>query len=268
MRARGAKVTDVAMLVVAADDGVMPQTVEAIDHAKAAHVPIIVAVNKIDRPDANPDRVRTELVSHGLQPEEWGGETIFEDVSAKARQNLDGLLKSILLAGRRARAQGEPRRRGVGRHHRVAPGRRPRARRDDARPARHADGRRRDRRRRRLGQGQGAERPQRQAGARGRAGRPGRDPRLRPPAAGRRAGPRGRQRARRAPDGAAARPARACRGARPAHASRQPGGPVLAGAGGRHPGAGAHHQGRRPGLGRGRRRRDREDPARRGLCAT
>jgi len=97
MRARGAKVTDVAVLVVAADDGVMPQTIEAIDHAKAAQVPIVVAVNKIDRPDANPDRVRTELVNHGLQPEEWGGETIFEDVSAKAKQNLDGLLKSILL---------------------------------------------------------------------------------------------------------------------------------------------------------------------------
>jgi translation initiation factor IF-2 len=97
MRARGAKVTDVAVLVVAADDGVMPQTVEAIDHAKAAQVPIVVAVNKIDRPDASPDRVRTELVNHGLQPEEWGGETIFEDVSAKAKQNLDGLLKSILL---------------------------------------------------------------------------------------------------------------------------------------------------------------------------
>jgi translation initiation factor IF-2 len=97
MRARGAKVTDVAVLVVAADDGVMPQTVEAIDHAKAAHVPIVVAVNKIDRPDASPDRVRTELVNHGLQPEEWGGDTIFEDVSAKAKQNLDGLLKSILL---------------------------------------------------------------------------------------------------------------------------------------------------------------------------
>jgi len=97
MRARGAKVTDVAVLVVAADDGVMPQTVEAIDHAKAAHVPILVAVNKIDRPDANPDRVRTELVNQGLQPEEWGGETIFEDVSAKAKTNLDKLLESILL---------------------------------------------------------------------------------------------------------------------------------------------------------------------------
>ena len=97
MRARGAKATDVAVLVVAADDGVMPQTVEAIDHAKAAQVPIVVAVNKIDRPDANPERVRSELANHGLQPEEWGGDTIFEDVSAKAKQNLDGLLKSILL---------------------------------------------------------------------------------------------------------------------------------------------------------------------------
>src|SRR5205823_14519035 len=97
MRARGAKVTDVAVLVVAADDGVMPQTVEAIDHAKAAEVPILVAVNKIDKDDANPERVRGELVNHGLQPEEWGGETIFVDVSAKARQNLDQLLEMILL---------------------------------------------------------------------------------------------------------------------------------------------------------------------------
>ena len=107
MRARGAKVTDVAVLVVAADDGVMPQTIEAIDHAKAAGVPILVAVNKIDRPDANTERVRNELVGQGLQPEEWGGETIFEDVSAKAKTNLDKLLNSILLAGRRARAQGQ-----------------------------------------------------------------------------------------------------------------------------------------------------------------
>jgi translation initiation factor IF-2 len=97
MRARGAKVTDVAVLVVAADDGVMPQTIEAIDHAKAAGVPILVAVNKIDRPDANPDRVRTELVSQGLQPAEWGGDTIFENVSAKAKTNLEELLNSILL---------------------------------------------------------------------------------------------------------------------------------------------------------------------------
>ena len=97
MRARGARVTDVAVLVVAADDGVMPQTVEAIDHAKAAEVPIVVAVNKIDRPDANPERVRTELTQLGLQPEEWGGQTIFVDVSAKERTGLDQLLEMLLL---------------------------------------------------------------------------------------------------------------------------------------------------------------------------
>ena len=98
MRARGAKVTDLAVIVVAADDGVMPQTVEAIDHAKAAGVPILVAVNKIDVPDAQPDRVRNELASQGLSPEEWGGETIFCDVSAKTKEGLDNLLEMIVLA--------------------------------------------------------------------------------------------------------------------------------------------------------------------------
>ncbi len=97
LRARGAKVTDVAVLVVAADDGVMPQTVEAMDHAKAAEVPIVVAVNKIDRPDANPTRVRQELVVHGLQPSEWGGQTEFVDVSAKQQLGLDNLLEILLL---------------------------------------------------------------------------------------------------------------------------------------------------------------------------
>ncbi len=97
MRARGAQVTDIAVIVVAADDGVKPQTREAVDHAKAAEVPILVAVNKIDKEGAQPDRVRTEMTQLGLQPEEWGGETMFVDVSAKARTNLDDLLESILL---------------------------------------------------------------------------------------------------------------------------------------------------------------------------
>ena len=97
MRARGAQTTDVVVLVVAADDGVMPQTVEAIDHAKAAGVPIIVAVNKIDKPEADPTRVRQQLSDHDLMPEEWGGETVYVDVSAKARTNLDGLVEMILL---------------------------------------------------------------------------------------------------------------------------------------------------------------------------
>ncbi|HXG75032.1 MAG TPA: translation initiation factor IF-2 [Gaiellaceae bacterium] len=97
MRARGAKVTDIAVLVVAADDGVMPQTKESISHARAAGVPIVVAVNKIDVPDANPDRVKSELAAEGLQPEEWGGTTQFSEVSAKQRTNLDDLLERILL---------------------------------------------------------------------------------------------------------------------------------------------------------------------------
>ncbi len=97
MRARGAKVTDIAVLVVAADDGVMPQTKESISHARAAEVPIVVAVNKIDVPDANADRVRSELAAEGLQPEDWGGTTQFSEVSAKQRTNLDDLLEKILL---------------------------------------------------------------------------------------------------------------------------------------------------------------------------
>ncbi|MGN2391300.1 translation initiation factor IF-2 [Pelomicrobium sp. G1] len=97
MRARGARVTDLVVLVVAADDGVMPQTVEAINHAKAAKVPIVVAVNKIDKPEANPERVKQELVSHGVVPEEWGGDTMFVEVSAKTGQGIDNLLESILL---------------------------------------------------------------------------------------------------------------------------------------------------------------------------
>ena len=97
MRARGAQVTDVIVLVVAADDGVMPQTIEAINHAKAAEVPIVVAVNKIDKPGANPDRVRQELVEYGVIPEEWGGTNMFVEVSAKQRLHIDDVLETIIL---------------------------------------------------------------------------------------------------------------------------------------------------------------------------
>jgi translation initiation factor IF-2 len=97
MRARGAQVTDIAVLVVAADDGVMPQTIEAIDHARAAGVPIIVALNKMDRPEANPDRVKQQLAEHGLMPEDWGGDTMVVPVSAITGMGLEDLLESILL---------------------------------------------------------------------------------------------------------------------------------------------------------------------------
>src|SRR5580658_8926228 len=97
MRARGAKATDVVVLVVAADDGVMPQTIEAIQHAKAAGVPIVVAVNKIDKPDADPERVRTELSKHEVISEQWGGDTIFVNVSARTGEGIDALLEAILL---------------------------------------------------------------------------------------------------------------------------------------------------------------------------
>ncbi len=97
MRARGAKVTDIVILIVAADDGVMPQTIESINHAKAAGVPIIVAVNKIDKPGANPDRVRQELTEYGIIPEEWGGQNMFVNISAKKKIGIDDLLESVLL---------------------------------------------------------------------------------------------------------------------------------------------------------------------------
>ena len=92
MRARGAKVTDIVVLVVAADDGVMPQTLEAIDHAKAAGVPIIVAINKIDKGDAQPERIKQQLADRGLLAEDWGGDTVMVPVSARAKTNLDLLL--------------------------------------------------------------------------------------------------------------------------------------------------------------------------------
>ena len=114
MRARGAKVTDIAIIVVAADDGVMPQTVEAINHAKAAEVPIIVAVNKMDKPSANPDRVMQELTEHGLVPEAWGGETIFVPISALKGEGIDTLLEMVLLVSEVAELKANPNRSAIG----------------------------------------------------------------------------------------------------------------------------------------------------------
>lgn len=114
MRARGAQVTDIAILVVAADDGVMPQTIEALSHAKAANVPIIVAINKIDKPEANPMRVKQELMEHGLVSVEWGGDTEFVDVSAKAKMNLDTLLDTILITAEILELKANPKKRAKG----------------------------------------------------------------------------------------------------------------------------------------------------------
>ena len=115
MRARGAQITDIAILVVAADDGVMPQTVEAINHAKSAEVPIIVAINKIDKPGANPDHVKQELMEHGLVPEEYGGDTIMVPVSAKKQLGIDDLLENVLLVAEVEELKANPNRdaRGV-----------------------------------------------------------------------------------------------------------------------------------------------------------
>lgn len=114
MRARGAKVTDITILVVAADDGVMPQTIEAINHAKAADVPIIVAMNKMDKPEANPDRVKQQLMEHGLVPEEWGGDTIFVPVSALKGEGIDDLLEMILLVAEVQELKANPNKRARG----------------------------------------------------------------------------------------------------------------------------------------------------------
>ncbi|AMX84000.1 translation initiation factor IF-2 [Geobacillus subterraneus] len=114
MRARGAQVTDIVILVVAADDGVMPQTVEAINHAKAANVPIIVAINKMDKPEANPDRVMQELMEYNLVPEEWGGDTIFCKLSAKTKDGIDQLLEMILLVSEMEELKANPNRRAIG----------------------------------------------------------------------------------------------------------------------------------------------------------
>ena len=114
MRLRGAKSTDIAVLVVAADDGVMPQTIEAINHAKSADVPIIVAINKMDKPGANPDYVKQQLSEHGLLPEEWGGDVIMVPVSAKQKQGIDDLLENILLVAEVMELKANPNRKAYG----------------------------------------------------------------------------------------------------------------------------------------------------------
>ena len=114
MRARGARVTDVVILVVAADDGVMPQTKEAIEHARAANVPLVVAINKIDKANANPERVKTELSELGLTPEDWGGQTVTVEVSAKQQQNLDSLLEMLLLVTEMGELKADPTRSASG----------------------------------------------------------------------------------------------------------------------------------------------------------
>lgn len=114
MRARGAQVTDIAILVVAADDGIMPQTIEAINHAKAANVPIIVAINKIDKPGASPDKVKQELADQGLLVEDWGGDVISVEVSAKKRINIEGLLEMVLLVAEVEELKANPNKRAVG----------------------------------------------------------------------------------------------------------------------------------------------------------
>ncbi|MBE7049084.1 MAG: translation initiation factor IF-2 [Ruminococcaceae bacterium] len=114
MRARGAQATDIAILVVAADDGVMPQTIEAINHAKAANVSIVVAINKIDKEGANPDRIKQDLTEHGLIPEEWGGDTICVEVSAKQKINIEGLLEMVLLVAEIRDLKANPNRRAKG----------------------------------------------------------------------------------------------------------------------------------------------------------
>ena len=114
MRARGAMITDIAILMVAADDGIMPQTVESINHAKAAGIPIIVAINKIDKPEANPDRVMQQLTEHGLVPEDWGGETICCKVSAKKNLGIDNLLEMVTLTAEMEELRANPNRAGQG----------------------------------------------------------------------------------------------------------------------------------------------------------
>ena len=178
MRARGAKVTDIAVIVVAADDGVKPQTQEAVDHAKEAGVPMLVAVNKIDKEGAQPERVRAEMSQLGLQPVEWGGETEFVNVSAKTQEGLEDLLETILVMAEVEELRANPDAARLRNRDRVKARPGPRSGGDDPDHARHARGRRLARGRRPLGPGAGDERLHGQPGRSGAPGRAGRGARV------------------------------------------------------------------------------------------
>ena len=168
MRARGAEATDIVVLVVAADDGVMPQTIEAINHAKAAEVPIVVAVNKIDKDNADPQRVLSQLAEHELVPEAWGGDTIVVEMSATQDLGIDDLLDQLLVVAELEELAGQPDRPGQGRRARGQARRRSRPRRHRARRQGRAQGRRPDRRRRGVGSRAGDDQRQGRAGQDGR----------------------------------------------------------------------------------------------------
>ena len=257
MRARGAKITDVAVIVVAADDGVMPQTIEAIDHARAAEVPFMVAVNKVDKVGANPDRVKQELSQRDVIPSDWGGTHEFVQVSALERSGIDTLLETVLLvadADAEPKANPKPEASGTVIDSRLDPGRGPVAsllvqrgtlRVGDVIVAGDVFGRVRA-----MGDYTGATLETAGPVGAGRGAGPGRR------RGRRRALPGGRERARRPPAGVRAQPAPARRGAgqpAPRVARRS----VRAHQGGRAQGAQHHHQGRRAGLGRSARRRPR-----------
>ena len=219
MRARGAKVTDIAVIVVAADDGVMPQTVEAIDHAKAADVPIMVAVNKIDKEGADPNRVRGELAQQGLTPADWGGDTEFVDVSAKTQRDLDDLLETLVTLAeiQELKANPDAEASGFVIESQLDPGRGPVVTLLVQRGT--LQGRRRARGRRALGPRPRDERLPRPARGRGHARHAGRGPRLRRRPGRRRDRSRRRERAR----GAPRRPASARSGSSSEALARQAG---------------------------------------------
>ncbi len=199
MRARGAKVTDLVVLVVAADDGIMPQTQEAIDHARAAEVPIVVAVNKIDKPEANLERVTRDLASHGLAPEAWGGDTIVVPVSAKTQRGHSAPPRDAVAAGRRARGVGQRQSARPRDDHRGEARPRSRTGRDRAGAGGHAQSRRRVRVRRRIRAGASDDRRPRPQDRDRRPGDPGRDSRTHRCARRRRHVRRGVRRAQSAP---------------------------------------------------------------------